>query len=232
MLEVTDLHAGYQTAAVLSGVTLRVDEGETVGLLGRNGMGKSTLVRSVCGLTPPSITGGTVTFDGRALMGRTSYAIARLGIGLVPQGRRIFGSLTVHENLSVVARGGGRWDTDAVYELFPRLAERRGQFAGTLSGGEQQMLAIGRALMTNPRLLIMDEPSEGLAPAVLELIVERLRQLRDTGQSVLFVEQNLEMAFDLADRIALLGDGGTVAWHGSADELRGAPDVVARHLGI
>ena len=238
MLQVRDVHAGYATAAVLQGVDLDVAEGEVVALLGRNGMGKSTLVRSICGMTPPLVTRGSIAVDGEDVVGQPSYAIARRGIGLVPQGRRVFGSLTVQENLEVVARGGGAggdrgpWTVDAVYELFPRLQERRRQWSSTLSGGEQQMLAIGRALMTNPRLLIMDEPSEGLAPAVLDLIRDRLRHLRGTGQSVLVAEQNVDLALELADMVAILGESGQMVWTGPVDDLRTDASPITAHLGL
>ncbi|MFS8498717.1 MAG: ABC transporter ATP-binding protein [Micromonosporaceae bacterium] len=233
MLEIRDVHAGYATASVLRGVSLTVSAGETVALLGRNGMGKSTLVRVVCGLTPPVLTAGSVALDGERIDHLPSYAVARRGIGLVPQGRRIFGSLTVEENLRVVPdRGGGTWSLDAVYHLFPRLRERRRQRGATLSGGEQQMLAIGRALMTNPRLLIMDEPSEGLAPTVLDVLRERLRELRGTGQALLIAEQNVDLALDLADRVAILGAAGTMVWQGTAGQLRADPAPIHEHLGL
>jgi branched-chain amino acid transport system ATP-binding protein len=233
MLRLHDVHSGYATASVLQGVSLEVGAGEVVALLGRNGMGKSTLVRTICGITPPIRTAGSIMMDGEDITGLPSYAIARRGIGLVPQGRRVFGSLTVEENLEVVPRnGGGTWSLDAVYELFPRLKERRRQWSSTLSGGEQQMLAIGRALMTNPRLLIMDEPSEGLAPTVLDLIRDRLRQLRGTGQSVLVAEQNVDLALDLADTVVILGEQGRIVWHGPADSLREDPAPIHQYLGI
>jgi branched-chain amino acid transport system ATP-binding protein len=233
MLRLRDVHSGYATATVLQGVSLEIGVGEVVALLGRNGMGKSTLVRTICGITPPIRTAGSITLDGEEITGLPSYVIARRGIGLVPQGRHVFASLTVEENLEVVpsSRNGG-WSLDAVYELFPRLKERRRQWSGTLSGGEQQMLAIGRALMTNPRLLIMDEPSEGLAPAVLDLIRDRLRQLRGTGQSVLVAEQNVDLALDLADRVVILGEQGRIVWQGTAESLRADAAPIHQHLGI
>lgn len=233
MLRLHDVHAGYATASVLQGASLEVGTGQVVALLGRNGMGKSTLVRTICGMTPPILTSGSITMNGAEITGLPSHVIARRGIGLVPQGRHVFGSLTVEENLEVVPHNGsGRWSLDAVYELFPRLKERRRQWSSTLSGGEQQMLAIGRALMTNPRLLVMDEPSEGLAPAVLDLIRDRLRQLRGTGQSVLVAEQNVDLALDLADTVAILGEEGRMVWQGSVRRLRSDPAPIARHLGI
>jgi branched-chain amino acid transport system ATP-binding protein len=175
MLEVRDLHAGYATARVLQGATLRVEARQVVALLGRNGMGKTTLLRSISGLRPPVITAGTISFDGTDLAGHASHEVARRGLSLVPQGRRVFRSLTVVENLRVAANpAGGRWTVERVFQLFPRLAERPRQVAATLSGGEQQMLAIGRSLMTNPRLLLMDEPSEGLSPQMRDLLADRL----------------------------------------------------------
>ena len=233
MLRLRDVHSGYATASVLRGASLQVDAGEVVALLGRNGMGKSTLVRTICGMSPPMLTGGSITLDDEEIGKLPSHVIARRGIGLVPQGRHVFGSLTVEENLVVVPhKGPGKWSLDAVYELFPRLKERRRQWSSTLSGGEQQMLSIGRALMTNPRLLVMDEPSEGLAPAVLDLIRDRLRQLRSTGQSVLVAEQNVDLALDVADSVAILGEQGRMVWQGSVRQLRADPAPIARHLGI
>ena len=233
MLRLLDVHSGYATASVLRGASLQVGAGEVVALLGRNGMGKSTLVRTICGMSPPTMTGGSIMMDGEEISGLPGHVIARRGIGLVPQGRHVFGSLTVEENLVVVPHNGpGRWSLDAVYDLFPRLKERRRQWSSTLSGGEQQMLAIGRALMTNPRLLVMDEPSEGLAPAVLDLIRDRLRQLRSAGQSVLVAEQNVDLALDIADRVAILGEQGRMVWQGSVRQLRSDPAPIARHLGI
>ena len=183
MLEVQNLSAGYATGTVLRGVSLGVAEGEVLALLGRNGMGKTTLLRAIAGLRPPGLTQGSVRVEGEEVSTLPSYRVARRGVSLVPQGRRVFGSLTVEENLQIVARPNGAWDLGRVYDLFPRLVERRRQAGSTLSGGEQQMLAIGRSLMTNPRLLLMDEPSEGLAPAVLDLILDRLRQLKQHGQA-------------------------------------------------
>jgi branched-chain amino acid transport system ATP-binding protein len=234
MLQLVDVHSGYATASVLRGTSLQVRGGEVVALLGRNGMGKSTLVRTICGLRPPVLTGGDVIFDGHRLNGLPSHVIARHGIGLVPQGRRVFGSLTVEENLDIVARqtGGDTWNVSSVYELFPRLHERRKQWSRTRSGGEQQMLAMGRALMTNPRLLVMDEPSEGLAPAVLDVIRDRLRLLREAGQSVLVTEQNVDLALDLADFVAILGEDGRIAWNGPVEDLREDLSPIHAQLGV
>ncbi|HXG39330.1 MAG TPA: ABC transporter ATP-binding protein [Candidatus Limnocylindrales bacterium] len=233
MLEVRGLHAAYETARVLHGVDLSVRAGEVVALLGRNGMGKTTLLRTICGLRPPTVTAGTITYRGRDLTRLRSHEIARLGIGLVPQGRRVFASLTVHENLTVAARRvPNGWDEDTVYELFPRLAERRRQYAGTLSGGEQQMLAIGRALMTNPTLLIMDEPSEGLAPTVRQAILDRIRRLIAAGPAVLLAEQNVDLALAVAGRVSVIGESGTIEWSGVPDELRRDGSILDGLIGL
>jgi branched-chain amino acid transport system ATP-binding protein len=233
MLEVKDLHAGYRTARVLHGVTLDVSGGQVVALLGRNGMGKTTLLRAICGLPPPSVTSGTVRLNGRDLLGLRSHQIARLGLSIVPQGRRVFGHLTVDENLTVAARGAqDGWDTARVHDLFPRLRERRSQMAGTLSGGEQQMLAIGRSLMTNPRLLVMDEPSEGLAPTIRAVILDRLRLLKQAGQAVLLAEQNVDLALDVADRVSVLGESGTVEWSGQPAALRADESILRSLIGL
>jgi len=231
MLDVRDLTAGYATGTVLRGVSLTVAAGELLALLGRNGMGKTTLLRAVCGLRPPALTGGSVRVAGEEVTGLPAYQVARRGVSLVPQGRRVFGSLTVEENLRIAARPGG-WDLAGVWELFPRLVERRGQPAATLSGGEQQMLAIGRSLMTNPRLLLMDEPSEGLAPAVLDLITDRLGQIRGQGQAVLLAEQNVDLALALADRVCILGEAGTIAWSGPPATLRDDPPILRELVGL
>lgn len=240
MLRIDNLHVNYGTAAVLQGVNLEISEGETVALLGRNGMGKTTLVRSIAGLTPPQVTEGSISFQGSELVGLKNYQISRSGVGLVPQGRHVFGSLTVEENLSVVTRSKKNgavahsepWTVRRVYDFFPRLEERSRQFASTLSGGEQQMLAIGRALMTNPRLLLMDEPSEGLAQAVLDVIRDRLFDLRESGLSVLVAEQNVDLAISLATRILILGESGTIEWEGTPHEVEGDPSILRSHLGL
>jgi branched-chain amino acid transport system ATP-binding protein len=233
MLEVEDLHAGYATARVLQGTTMRVDARQVVALLGRNGMGKKTLLRAISGLRPPMITGGSIRFEGEEVRGRASHEVARLGLSLVPQGRRVFRSLTVAENLRVVARStGGRWSVERVFELFPRLAERPRQAAATLSGGEQQMLAIGRSLMTNPSLLLMDEPSEGLSPLMRDLLVDRLQLLREEGQAVLIAEQNVDLALAVADRVDVLGESGTITWSGAPAALRDDPASLLALVGV
>jgi len=232
MLEVLDLSAGYATGTVLRGVSLTVAEGELLALLGRNGMGKTTLLRSIAGLRPPVLTRGSIRVAGEEVSTLPSYRVARRGVSLVPQGRRVFGSLTVEENLRIVARPNRGWDLARVYDLFPRLVERRSQASSTLSGGEQQMLAIGRSLMTDPRLLLMDEPSEGLAPAVLDLILDRLRQIKLQGQAVLLAEQNVDLALEVADRVCVLGEAGAIGWSGPPATLRDNPAILRELVGL
>jgi branched-chain amino acid transport system ATP-binding protein len=236
-LVVSGLHVGYATAGVLHGVDFTVDDGQSVALLGRNGMGKTTLVRSICGLRPPSVQAGTIVYDDVDITRKTPNQISRAGIAIVPQGRRVFGSLTTLENLTVVphrrpGHGLEAWSTERVFDFFPRLAERSRSMASSLSGGEQQMLAIGRALMTNPSLLIMDEPSEGLAPSVLDVIQDRLEGLRASGLSILIAEQNVDLALDIAERVIVIDDSGTIAWSGAPDDLRADSELLERHLSI
>ena len=237
MLEVVDLHAYYALAHVLRGVSLQSPPGRVVALLGRNGAGKTTLVRSLMDMTPPQVRAGSVRYHGRELLGLTPHDVARLGIALVPQGRRVFRSLTVLEHLQIAARpprdggNGAGWDADRVFELFPRLAERKTNRGNALSGGEQQMLAIGRALMSNPTLLLMDEPSEGLAPLLLQQLGDRLLELKRSGLAIFLVEQNLGLALKLADEAYIL-DRGQVVYHGTPAELAGDPDVKQRYLGV
>lgn len=239
MLEIEDLHSYYGASHVLQGVTLRVSDGSVAALLGRNGMGKTTLVRSIMGTRPPVVREGSIRFGGEELVGRASYHIAQLGLGLVPQGRRVFPSLTVLENLSIAGRpsrgqsGNGRteWDLDAVYRLFPRLDERRAQRAGQLSGGERQMLAIGRALMTNPELVLMDEPSEGLAPLLVQQLRDQISALKESGVSIFLVEQNLGLALAVSDEIFILSRG-QIVYHGTPEELEGDEEVKRLHLGV
>jgi branched-chain amino acid transport system ATP-binding protein len=226
LLEVERLEASYGASQALFGVDLSVGEGEVVALMGRNGMGKSTTIRAVCNLTPPH--GGSVRFAGKALRGVAAHRVARLGIGLVPEGRRCFPNLTVAENLAAAARPG-KWSFATVTDLFPRLAERRGQMANTLSGGEQQMLAIGRALMTNPRLVILDEATEGLAPVIRQDIWAAIRKLKGEGEAILIVDKTLPELLPVADRCTVLENGRTV-WAGRPAEL--APDLQDRYLGV
>jgi branched-chain amino acid transport system ATP-binding protein len=234
MLTCTDINAAHGTAPILRGIDLTVDEGEVVGMLGRNGMGKTTLVRSIAGLSPPRLTSGRVILAGEDLTGQPSYRLGQHGIGLVPQGRHIFGSLTVEENLTVAARSRSDddWTLERIYEFFPQLGERRTQRGASLSGGEQQMLAIGRALMTNPRVLLMDEPSEGLAPVILKVIREHLTKLKTQGLAIFLVEQNLGLALRLCDRIYVLGEGGRIAWEGEPAALDADADIKHEHLGV
>jgi branched-chain amino acid transport system ATP-binding protein len=232
MLEVRNVWAGYATGTVLRDVSLTVAEGELLALLGRNGMGKTTLLRVISGLRPPVLTQGSIRLAGEEVSALPSHQVARRGLSLVPQGRRVFGSLTVEENLAIVDRPGRGWDLARVYDLFPRLVQRRDQVSATLSGGEQQMLAIGRSLMTNPRLLLMDEPSEGLAPAVLDVILDRLRQIKSHGQGVLLAEQNVDLALEVADQVCVLGEAGTIAWTGPPATLRDDPAILRELVGL
>ena len=236
-LEVSGLHVGYATAGVLHGVDFAVQDGQSVALLGRNGMGKTTLVRAICGLRPPAVQAGSIVFDGVDITRRSSNQISRAGIAIVPQGRRVFGSLTTLENLTVVpkrkpGRGLEPWTVERVFDFFPRLAERSRSMSRSLSGGEQQMLAIGRALMTNPTLLIMDAPSEGLAPSVLDVIQDRLEGLRASGLSILIAEQNVDLALDIAEHVIVIDDSGTIAWSGLPAEMRADAELLERHLSI
>jgi branched-chain amino acid transport system ATP-binding protein len=236
MLTVTDLNCTYGTANIIEGLSMEMASGEVLAVLGRNGMGKTTLVRSIAGMRPPEVRSGSIRFGGSELTEMESFEVARLGIGLVPQGRHVFGSLTVVENLEVIARaaqnGGEPWTVARVFDFFPRLGERSSSLAKNLSGGEQQMLAIGRALMTNPRLLLMDEPSEGLAPIVLGVIRERLLKLKGPHLSILLVEQNLGLALSLADRIVIMGPHGKLVWSGTPAELEHDEDAKKNHLGV
>lgn len=231
LLQVTELHAGYSTAEVLRGLSIDASPGEVHALLGRNGSGKTTLFRSICGLTPPTVTAGSVEHGGRRVLGWPSHRIARAGIALVPQGRRLFASLTVRENLQI-ATHAGFWNEDTVYDLFPRLAERRNHLCKVLSGGEQQMVAIGRALVGNPDTLLLDEPTEGLAPIVQDVILDRLAQLKGTKLAVLLAEQNVDFALGIADRVSVLGDSGVIAWTGSASDIEARPGMLAELVGL
>jgi len=232
MLEVRGLQSGYKRSTVLQGVDLDVAAGEVLGLLGRNGVGKSTLINTLMGLVPPSK--GTVTLDGVELAGRRSDAIARAGVALVPQGRRVWAPLSVTEHLDLAARRGrgrGPWDIPRVLELLPRLGERRRHSGGQLSGGEQQMLAIARALLTNPRLILMDEPSDGLAPAVVDLIGEAIGGMKAEGVTLVVVEQDLHLAFAVADEIAVM-DKGVIVHRSSTRDFRSDSSVAHRLLGV
>ena len=231
MLELRDIHTYYGDSYVLQGVSLSVREGEVVTLLGRNGVGKTTTIRSIMGFTP--VRAGQILYRGEDISRSPSYAIARRGVGLVPQGRRIFGSLSVLEqlNLGVTDADQSGWTLDLVFELFPRLKERRRQRAVTLSGGEQSMLSIARALMTNPDLLLMDEPTEGLAPLLVTQVADAIVRLKDQKQSTLLVEQDLSFALDLADRVYVMNKGAIV-FEGAPNELRHRDDIQSRYLGV
>jgi branched-chain amino acid transport system ATP-binding protein len=231
LLEVNRLNAFYAGAHVLHDVSFSVGS-ESVAIIGRNGMGKSTLCAAIMGFTPPRAS-GSVRFEGRELMGRSSYKIARAGLGYVPQGRRLFPSLTVDEHLKIAARNGGdgRWSRERVYELFPRLGERKRNGGAELSGGEQQMLAIGRALLGNPKLLLMDEPSEGLAPAIVDTMVETFKKLEEEGLAILLIEQKLDVATSLAER-QLVMVGGEIALETTAAELDRDAEMQRRFLGV
>ena len=230
MLEVRDIHTYYGDSHVLQGVSLGVENGQVVGILGRNGMGKTTLIRSIIGFTPPRR--GLVLFKGRDITGWASNRSVELGMGLVPQGRRMFTSLTVKENLAVAARrNGGAWSVERVMDLFPRLRERAESRAGKLSGGEQQMLAIARALMTNPDLLLMDEPTEGLAPLLVREVGRVIADLKRQGLSILLVEQNLPLALSVADHVHVLSRG-RVVHSDSPQALWANEEIKAQHLGL
>jgi branched-chain amino acid transport system ATP-binding protein len=232
LLAIEDLNAFYGRAHVLHDLSFEIRD-EPVALIGRNGMGKTTVCAAIMGLSPPSAS-GSIRFRGKELLGKPPYKIAGLGIGYVPQGRRLFQSLTVDEHLRMVGgRRGGRngWSPERVYELFPRLAERKRNGGTQLSGGEQQMLAIGRALLTNPTLLIMDEPSEGLAPTVVESLIATCKRLVEEGMSLLLVEQNLGAATSVCERqLAMVG--GSIATETTASALLADPEAQRRYLGV
>ena len=233
-LEMQGLNVYYGSAQALEDVTFAMGR-ESIAIVGRNGMGKTTLCNAIMGISPPR-TAGSIRFDGRELVGLQSHKIARLGLGYVPQGRRLFPSLTVDEHLRIASRGAssnGRseWTRERVYDLFPRLAERKRNGGAQLSGGEQQMLAIGRALVTNPRMLLMDEPSEGLAPAVIEGLIETFRLLEEEGLAILLIEQNLGVATALAER-QLVMISGRIAAETTARELSEDPSLQRQYLGV
>jgi len=226
LLQMAGVETFYGASQALFGVDLDVREGEVVALMGRNGMGKTTTIRSICGLTPARA--GNITFAGLDITRQQSFRVARLGVGLVPEGRRCFPNLTVHENLLAAARDG-KWTLAAVTKLFPRLGERLGQYASTLSGGEQQMLAIARALMTNPRLVILDEATEGLAPVIRKVIWDAIRRLKAEGESILVVDKSMVELLPVADRCFVLEKGRTV-WTGRPADM--TPVLQDRYLGV
>ena len=233
MLKVGNLHAGYGESQVLFGIDLELREGQLVAMMGRNGMGKTTTVRAVTGLTPAS--SGTVSLDGKDITQLKPHQIGRAGIALVPEGRQVFPTLTVRENLVATAGRGHAasrpWSLDRVFGLFPDLEGRASQMGSSLSGGEQQMLAIGRALMTNPRLLILDEATEGLAPLIRDAIWKALAGLKSEGQTILVIDKNLDEMAHVADHVHVLVKGRT-AWSGDIDAMRATPDFAETYLGV
>lgn len=232
ILSLEDIHAAYGASQVLFGVSLKIAEGECVCLLGRNGVGKTTTMRSIMGLTPPSR--GRVVWKGRDITGQRPYRMARLGIGFVPEDRRIFSDLSVAENLDVAAghrNGNSRWTDDRVFGLFPELREIADRKGGYLSGGQQQMLTIARTLMTNPDLLLLDEPSEGLAPLVVERLKEQIARLKSEGMTILLAEQNVQFSMALAERVYVL-EKGHIRYEGSTAEFRADPAVQHRYLAV
>ncbi|MBX3456426.1 ABC transporter ATP-binding protein [Ferrovibrio sp.] len=235
MLDVSGIDTFYGRSQVLFGMELRVNAGEVVTLMGRNGMGKTTTIRSIMGLTPAAT--GSIRFRDAEIRGLAAYRVAKLGVGLVPEGRQIFPNLSVRENLVATAAnrrgetGDNGWTYERVVKLFPRLAERAGNMGNQLSGGEQQMLAVGRALMTNPHLLILDEATEGLAPLIRQEIWNCLEQLKQAGQSILIVDKNVDALTKLADRHYVI-EKGRVVWQGNSAELAGSADIQHRYLGV
>ena len=229
VLEVDKIHTYYGKSHILDGVSFNVGEGELVALLGRNGAGKTTTMRSVMGLTPPRQ--GTVKLFGRDMTGCQPHQMAAAGVGYVPEGRKIFGHLTVHENLLVARETRGPWNIDKVYELFPRLLERRTSKGGRLSGGEQEMLAIARALLLNPKLLILDEPSQGLAPIIVQEVMRTIGRMKAEGIAVLLVEQNAYLALQLANRAYVLGEG-EVVFEGTGEALLADTERMEQLAGV
>jgi branched-chain amino acid transport system ATP-binding protein len=235
LLEVKEINTFYDLSHILFNVSLEIDKGETVCLLGRNGVGKTTIFRSIMGLTPPR--SGSIKLRGNEITGKKPYEIARLGVGLVPEDREIFPDLTVRENLEIACKKGTKenqqedWTIEKVHRLFPILEDRDNQWGGTLSGGEQQMLTIARTLMGNPTLLLLDEPSEGLAPMVTKMIEEQIMVLKKEGFTILLSEQNSSFALNVSDRAYIL-EKGHVLWQGQVAELKQRPDIMKTYLGV
>lgn len=232
-LSLTDVHAYYGDSHILHGISFSLQKGGVLALLGRNGAGKTTCISTIIGFLKPR--DGEIRLYGESIEGLSPERISHLGIGLVPQGRRIFPSLTVRENLVVAQQREATtpkpWNMERIYAMFPRLRERHSQFAGTLSGGELQMLAIGRALMGNPRVLLLDEPSEGLAPLIVAEVGRTIRLLKEEGQSIVLVEQNLQLALDVADQAVILNTGRCV-FAGNASDILNNQDLIAQNLGV
>jgi branched-chain amino acid transport system ATP-binding protein len=232
MLQLNKLNTFYGLSHILFDVSLDIERGETVCLLGRNGVGKSTTLKSIMGLTPPR--SGKIAFAGREISGLATHRIARLGVGYVPEDRIIFPDLTVRENLEMgikKSNTGGDWTVEKIYQIFPILKDRQRQEGGTLSGGEQQMLTIARTLMGNPILLLLDEPSEGLAPLVVRELYETVNRLKEKGITIFLSEQNADFALRLSDRAYIL-EKGQVCWHGNATELKEKPQIMKKYLGV
>lgn len=230
MLKVEEIHTYYGMSHILFGVSLNVSKGEIVCLLGRNGAGKSTTMRSIMGLTPPRQ--GKISFKGNTIAGKKPYQLARSGIGYVPDNRRVFADLTVKDNLEISERiisGENSWNVDSVYDFFPALRQIDSRKAGFLSGGEQQMLTIARALMTNPEFLLLDEPTEGLAPMIIEILEKQISVLRDKGLTVLLAEQNLNVSLNLSNRGYII-DNGVIRYHGSVEDLRDNEEIRKKYL--
>lgn len=229
LLEVDRINTFYGMSHILFDLSLNLEKEEIVCLLGRNGVGKTTTLRSIMGLTPPR--SGRILFSGNRLLGKQTYRISRLGIALVPEDRLIIPDLTVRENLELAIRRPGPWTLKTVYDVFPRLGERPTQVGGTLSGGEQQMLAIARALMGNPEVLLLDEPSEGLAPVIVKSLAQLMRVLKEKGVTTLLTEQNSSFALAFSDRTYLM-EKGEISWEGGSKELKSKPDIMKRYLGV
>jgi branched-chain amino acid transport system ATP-binding protein len=233
LLEVNDIHTYYGESHILQGVSLEIRQEESVSLLGRNGVGKSTLLKSIAGLIEPRK--GAILFKGRDIAGLKPHRICRLGIGYVPEERRIFPKLSVRQNLLVGIKPGSRpdnpWTIENIYSFFPRLADRNHQRGGNLSGGEQQMLTIGRTLMGNPEALLVDEPTEGLAPLIVEKVREILTSVKEAGVSILLVEQSIDMALALADKVYVMSKG-QIVFNGTGDEIKAAKDIRRRYLEV
>lgn len=231
LLEARDLNTYYGKSHILQDVSLDVDRGEVVALLGRNGSGRSTTLKSIMGVVPPRR--GSVTLGGRTITGMRSYSVARLGIAFVPEERRVFPNLTVLENLKLATLAGrkGAWDYDKVFDFFPRLAERKQNLGASLSGGEQQMLTIARALISNPLIMLLDEPLEGLAPVIQQAIEAAIHQMKQEGTTMLLVEQNARFSLAVSDRAHILSDGRVVA-SGKSSELRGNDELISKYLAV
>ena len=229
MLSVNGIHTYYGISHILFDVSLTVSRGEVVGLIGRNGAGKSTTMRSIMGLTPPRQ--GTITFNGKDITGRKAYLLVRDGIAYVPDDRRVFADLTVEDNLEIPFSRGSEWTRERVYDLFPALGEIKARRAGNLSGGEQQMLTVARALMTGPQLLLLDEPTEGLAPLIVRDLEEQIMKLRETGISILLSEQNVRSALKLVNRVYVI-DNGRIRFEGTVEDLEANPEIKKKYLMV